>query len=82
MKILADTEARYLKLVILIFDVLWWLIPAFFLHMALRPFVWKPMEKQTGRPVPNVLRRFPAYIIYLLQAMESSLLYSTRTSPI
>ncbi|QTA93683.1 Leucine-binding domain-containing protein [Desulfonema magnum] len=66
LKILADTEARYLKLVILIFDVLWWLIPAFFLHMALRPFVWKPMEKQTGRPVPNVLRRFPAYIIYFI----------------
>ncbi len=48
------------------FEVLWWLVPAILVQMALEPFVWEPMECRSQQPVPNVLRRFVAYIIYFL----------------
>lgn len=62
------SDMRYLRLTILTFDSLWWIVPAFFTHLALTPFVWESMEKQSGRPVPAVIRRFPAYIIYFIAA--------------
>ncbi len=61
-----ETEMYDLRLVTLIFDTLWWLVPAFLLRSAMEPFVWAPMKKRTGRAVPNVLRRFMAYVIYFI----------------
>ncbi len=56
----------FMRILLTCFEILWWLVPAILLKMALEPFVWKPMEARSQRPVPNVLRRFVAYIIYFL----------------
>lgn len=49
-----------------IFDVLWWLVPAFFVTRGVEIFLWQPLERSTGRVVPALLRSFTAFLIYLL----------------
>jgi len=56
----------YLEYVILGFDILWWLVPAFFLNRAVEVFAWKPLEERTGRAIPNLVRRMAAFLIYTL----------------
>ncbi len=54
----------YLISLILIFDILWWVIGAFFLTTAAERFVWTPLEQQIGA-IPNIIRHFFALLIYL-----------------
>jgi branched-chain amino acid transport system substrate-binding protein len=48
------------------FDILWWLIPACCLNLAIKRFIWTPLEIRTQRKIPTVARRFIAFIIILL----------------
>ncbi len=59
-------EPHYMKLIVLAFDIAWWIIPAYLLKLAVERFLWTPLEQRTNRTVPNVLRRFVAYTIYVL----------------
>ncbi|BAP57644.1 MscS Mechanosensitive ion channel [Thioploca ingrica] len=64
---LADQLDIYeIKSIIRIFDILWWLIPAFLLNLASESFIWTPIEEKTGRLIPNIVRLFLAFIIYFL----------------
>jgi len=49
--------------------VLWWIIPAYYITSAFEQFLWKPIKKQTGAEVPNVLRMFVTIIVYMLAIM-------------
>jgi len=63
--IYADMEA--IKAFALItFDILWWLIPAILLDVAVRRFFWIPLEEKTGRSVPRLMRFLVSFIIYSL----------------
>ena len=55
-----------MKSIIRMFDILWWLIPAFLLNLASESFIWTPVEEKTGRIIPNIVRLFLAFIIYFL----------------
>lgn len=55
-----------LDLIIESFDILWWVIPAVLLHLAVELFLWKPLEEKSGRNVPRIGRRFIAFTIYLM----------------
>ncbi len=56
----------YLELAIQCMDILWWIIVAFLLNQAVECFLWTPLEKKTERVIPNVVRRFMAFIVYVL----------------
>ncbi len=56
----------YLSNAIRVFDILWWMIPAFLLVRAAEHFIWLPIEEHTGQRVPNVARLFLAFVIYML----------------
>ena len=58
--------AEYLELIALIFDTLWWIVPAYFFGEALEFCFWKPLEKRTGYPVPTLVHRMVLTVIYLL----------------
>jgi len=58
--------AYNMKFVIRIFDILWWIIPAFLLNLASETFIWTPIEKRTRRLIPNIVRLFLAFIIYFM----------------
>jgi branched-chain amino acid transport system substrate-binding protein len=49
-----------------IFDLLWWLVPAVLVNLAIHRFLWKPTEVRTGHPVPTLLRYFVSSLVYLL----------------
>jgi len=48
------------------FGILWWLIPAILLDMAVRRFLWMSLEEKTGRSVPGLMRFLISFIIYCL----------------
>ncbi len=60
------TNYYMLKTIISIFDILWWMIPAFLLNLAAEHFIWTPLEEKSGRVIPNIVRLFMAFIIYFL----------------
>ncbi len=55
-----------LKRIIMIFDILWWIIPAALFNVAIERFLWYPLENTTGRIIPNLVRRMAGFFIYLL----------------
>lgn len=61
-----DANTSHLKYIIIIFDVSWWVAPAYLLNLVINRFLWGPLEDKTGQTVPNVVRLFISFIIYLL----------------
>ncbi|MGB0712476.1 MAG: ABC transporter substrate-binding protein [Gammaproteobacteria bacterium] len=53
-------------MIVMVYDSLWWLIPARLAAIAMERFVWVPLEIRSGRMIPNVVRIFAAGTIYLL----------------
>jgi len=62
------TDMYQLEYIIKIFDILWWLIPAFLLNVASERFIWTPLEKQVG-PLPNIIRHFFALLVYIMASL-------------
>lgn len=52
--------------ILLSFDVIWWLAPAYYLALGVDRFIWVPIEIRTGRYIPNIIRRMVFLFIYLL----------------
>jgi branched-chain amino acid transport system substrate-binding protein len=63
-----NTDAYQMKYIVKVFDILWWVLPAFLVHIALERFVWAPLEEQVGN-LPNIIRHFFALLIYGLAAI-------------
>ena len=57
-------ELYQLELVLLLFKSLWWLLPALFVVALLPPLVWRPIERRTRYPVPNVARTFVNLVVF------------------
>ena len=61
------TDIETLRTFVLITSqILWWLILAILLDIAVRRFFWMPLEEKTGRPVPGLMRFLISLIIYSL----------------
>jgi branched-chain amino acid transport system substrate-binding protein len=45
-----------IETIVTTFKMLWWIIPAILLHIAVERFLWLPLEEKTGRTVPNLMR--------------------------
>ena len=61
-----QTHLSSLELIITVFEILWWLIPAILLNVAAENFIWTPLEIRTERKVPNIVRALFSLMIYLL----------------
>ncbi|MDM8559774.1 ABC transporter substrate-binding protein [Candidatus Parabeggiatoa sp. HSG14] len=61
-----NIDSYNMGFIIKIFDILWWLIPAFLINLASERFIWTPVEERTGRLIPNIVRLFLAFIIYFM----------------
>ena len=48
-----------------VFNSLWWLACASFINTALFYFIWIPLEKKVGKPVPDIAKYFIVCIVYL-----------------
>jgi potassium efflux system protein len=47
------------------FAMLWWLVPAFLINLAIDRFLWGAIEARSGHPAPSILRYFIAFLIYV-----------------
>lgn len=52
----------------LIYSGLWWILPAKLADMALRRFIWHPVEEKSGRRIPNVLKIVATVVLFALAA--------------
>lgn len=48
-----------------IFDMLWWIIPAYVITNMVEFFIWRPVEKKTEQTIPEIVRKFTNFIIYV-----------------
>ncbi|MCK5876715.1 MAG: ABC transporter substrate-binding protein [Candidatus Marithrix sp.] len=65
-KLLLDSMDQYKLFIIKIFNILWWLAAAILMNIAIERFLWIPLERNTERKVPNLVRFITALVIYLL----------------
>ncbi len=61
-----EFQAGYVDMIVLVYDCLWWIVPARIAGIALERFLWVPLEQHTRRMVPNVIRMFGSLNIYIL----------------
>ena len=59
-------DQSYLEIILIIFNVLWWLIPAFIVDKAIDVFFWKQLEEKTGQKIPTLVHRMLNLVIYSL----------------
>jgi branched-chain amino acid transport system substrate-binding protein len=62
----SQKNPRYMELIKLFFDALWWLVPAYLVNLAITRFIWIPLEIKSNRSVPKILQNFLAFLVYLL----------------
>lgn len=64
---LSEIGSRYfLEILDRAYDIFWWLLPALLLSLAVRHFIWDPLETKTGQSVPTLLKNFVTFTILLL----------------
>ena len=56
----------YVKTLIDLYSVLWWLFPALFIDIAIKSFIWKPTERAFGLVIPKSVQNFITLVIFLL----------------
>lgn len=61
-----ELQTSYVDMIVLVYDCLWWVVPARIAGIALERFLWVPLEQHTRRMVPNVIRMFGSLNIYIL----------------
>ncbi|MDM8569342.1 mechanosensitive ion channel [Thiotrichales bacterium HSG1] len=66
LELLAFGQNGHLRYIIIIFDLLWWITPAFLVNLIIKNFIWRPLEKNTEQPVPTVVKIFITFIVYLV----------------
>lgn len=52
------------RFVVDIYDSFWWIMAARLSDMALRRFLWVPLEQRSGRMIPNVVKFMSSLVIY------------------
>ena len=50
----------------LVYSGLWWLVPAKLADVAVRRFVWIPIESRSGRRIPNILKIVSTVVLFAL----------------
>lgn len=61
-----QTSTSMLEVIIKLFNGLWWVILAVLINRAAESFIWTPLEERTGRLIPNIVRRFVSFLVYLM----------------
>ena len=56
----------YIEFIKIIYDIFWWIVPAIFINLAIKRFVWIQLEEKTNRKVPKIVTNSVVFIVYLL----------------
>ncbi|MCP4750613.1 MAG: ABC transporter substrate-binding protein [Proteobacteria bacterium] len=67
MEWLAEITSVYnTNLLVTIFDIFWWILPAYLFISMMEHFLWRPLERKAEHEIPKLVRNFAAFIIYLV----------------
>jgi potassium-dependent mechanosensitive channel len=55
-----------IRLIMSVYDLLWWIIPSISVTQAVERFLWIPLEARTDHKIPTVVRKFLNFLIYLM----------------
>ena len=64
-----DTIDALTRWTVLAVEMLWWIIPAYYITSAFEHFLWQPLRRKTGAEVPNVLRLVVIIMSYTLAGL-------------
>jgi branched-chain amino acid transport system substrate-binding protein len=56
----------HLSLIKMSFDIVWWILPAFFINLAVNRFIWTPFQLKNKHSAPRIIRNFFTFVIYLV----------------
>jgi branched-chain amino acid transport system substrate-binding protein len=75
-----DTIEALTRWTVLAVEILWWLIPAYYITSAFEHFLWQPVRRKTGAEVPHVLRLSIITLSYTL-AVLGIMAYVIKVTP-
>lgn len=52
------------RIIVGVYESLWWLLGAWLADMAIRRFIWVPLEETTQRQVPNIMKFIVSLLVY------------------
>ncbi|ETR72004.1 MAG: MscS mechanosensitive ion channel [Candidatus Magnetoglobus multicellularis str. Araruama] len=61
-----ESRLSYFEFIKLAYDIFWWLVPASFINLAIKRFIWIPLENKTGRRIPKIVTNSVIFLIYLM----------------
>ena len=64
--ILSDYQLQWMKIV---FDIIWWMVPAYCLNMFMQRFVFMSIAQKEKLHVANIVPRFMSFIIYSIACL-------------
>ncbi|MCP4753964.1 MAG: mechanosensitive ion channel [Proteobacteria bacterium] len=62
----ARVSPNAMPMIVLLFDILWWVAPAHIVSLAVKTFVWSFLEEKSGHHIPSFLKSFVTFVIYLV----------------
>ncbi len=62
----AKLDIEITRVVVLIYEISWWLIPSHLINLAIKRFVWELLEAKSGKKIPNIVKLLVTITIYLL----------------
>ncbi|MBF0219441.1 MAG: mechanosensitive ion channel [Gammaproteobacteria bacterium] len=65
MAISRDMATVFIDQIVFVYDVTWWVIFAILMIIALERFLWQPLERSSGRKIPNVIRMVVAVLVMI-----------------
>ncbi len=60
-----SNNIHQIELIVKMFGILWWVIPAALINVAAERFIWSPLEDKVGA-IPNIIRNFFAMAVYIM----------------
>lgn len=51
---------------IMIYESIWWLVPAYLINLAVKRFIWNKIEEKADKKIPNIIVLMTSFVIYAL----------------
>jgi len=61
-----NENLSYFSTIKLVYDILWWIVPATLINLAVKRFIWAPLEQKTNRNIPKIVTNSVIFFVYLL----------------
>ncbi len=62
---LNNHSTSIVDITLLLYQMLWWIVPAILISISVERFVWTPLELYSGRIIPNIIRHVVSAAIFL-----------------